>query len=317
MAPIFLSTDKGERELMVRSHRFNRFNQLWPFLLLAAPGILYFLIFHYVPMWGLVLAFKDYSPFIGMIKSPWVGLEHFTNFFSTDNFFVLLRNTLMISLLSLIIYFPFTILLSIMLNELRLKMFRRISQTIVYLPHFLSWVVIYGITISFFGPSGVINYYLEQWFDTTALFLVSNDWFRPLIIFQAIWKDAGWGTIIFLAALAGVNPELYEAAKVDGANRFHNIWHITLPGIKSTIVILLLLRLGSSLDSNFMQIFLMTNSLNLDVSNVFDLFVYQTGLQQFNYSFAITVGMFKSVVSLILVVVANYLARWMGEDGIF
>ncbi|WP_020620764.1 ABC transporter permease [Paenibacillus daejeonensis] len=302
---------------MVRSHRFNRFNQLWPFLLLAAPGILYFLIFHYVPMWGLVLAFKDYSPFIGMIKSPWVGLEHFTNFFSTDNFFVLLRNTLMISLLSLIIYFPFTILLSIMLNELRLKMFRRISQTIVYLPHFLSWVVIYGITISFFGPSGVINYYLEQWFDTTALFLVSNDWFRPLIIFQAIWKDAGWGTIIFLAALAGVNPELYEAAKVDGANRFHNIWHITLPGIKSTIVILLLLRLGSSLDSNFMQIFLMTNSLNLDVSNVFDLFVYQTGLQQFNYSFAITVGMFKSVVSLILVVVANYLARWMGEDGIF
>ncbi|GBF77086.1 hypothetical protein PA598K_05610 [Paenibacillus sp. 598K] len=302
---------------MVRSHRLQRFNQLWPFLLLAAPGILYFLIFHYVPMWGLVLAFKDYSPFIGILKSPWVGLEHFHNFFSTDNFVVLLRNTLMISLLSLVIYFPFTILLSIMLNELRLTMFRRISQTIVYLPHFLSWVVIYGITISFFGPSGVFNYYLEQWFDTSALFLVSNDWFRPLIILQAIWKDAGWGTIIFLAALAGINPELYEAAKVDGANRFHNIWHITLPGIKSTIVILLLLRLGSSLDSNFMQIFLMTNSLNLDVSNVFDLFVYQTGLKQFNYSFAITVGMFKSIVSLILVVGANYLARWMGEDGIF
>jgi len=302
---------------MVRSHRLQRFNQLWPFFLLAAPGILYFLIFHYVPMWGLVLAFKDYSPFIGMLKSPWVGLEHFHNFFSTDNFVVLLRNTLMISLLSLVIYFPFTILLSIMLNELRIKTFRRISQTIVYLPHFLSWVVIYGITISFFGPSGVFNYYLEQWFDTSALFLVSNDWFRPLIILQAIWKDAGWGTIIFLAALAGINPELYEAAKVDGANRFHNIWHITLPGIKSTIVILLLLRLGSSLDSNFMQIFLMTNSLNLDVSNVFDLFVYQTGLKQFNYSFAITVGMFKSIVSLILVVGANYLARWMGEDGIF
>jgi putative aldouronate transport system permease protein len=301
---------------MVRSHRFNRFNQLWPFYLLAAPGILYFLIFHYIPMSGLVLAFKDYSPFIGMIKSPWVGFEHFQQFFSTDNFYVLLRNTLMISLLSLVVYFPFTILLSIMLNEIRLKMFKRISQTIVYLPHFLSWVVIYGITISFFGPSGVINHYLEQWFDTSALFLVSNDWFRPLIIFQSIWKDAGWGTIIFLAALAGINPELYEAAKVDGANRFHNIWHITLPGIKSTIVILLLLRLGSSLDSNFMQIFLMTNSLNLDVSNVFDLFVYHTGLQQFNYSFAITVGMFKSVVSLILVLGANYLAKLMGEDGI-
>ncbi|SDC76925.1 putative aldouronate transport system permease protein [Paenibacillus sp. UNCCL117] len=302
---------------MVRSHRFNRFNQLWPFFLLATPGILYFLIFHYVPMWGLVLAFKDYSPFIGMIKSPWVGFEHFQQFFSTDNFYILLKNTLMISFLSLVVYFPFTILLSIMLNELRLKIFKRISQTVVYLPHFLSWVVIYGITISFFGPSGVINHYLEQWFNTNALFLVSNDWFRPLIVFQAIWKDAGWGTIIFLAALAGINPELYEAAKVDGANRFHNIWHITLPGIKSTIIILLLLRLGSSLDSNFMQIFLMTNSLNLDVSNVFDLFVYQTGLQQFNYSFAITVGMFKSVVSLILVLGANYLAKLMGEDGIF
>ncbi|MEK8127265.1 ABC transporter permease subunit [Paenibacillus filicis] len=302
---------------MERTIRFNRFKQLWPFYLLAAPGVIYFIVFHYVPMWGLLLAFKEYSPFIGIWESPWVGFEHFKEFFSTSDFFILLKNTLLISLFNLIIYFPFTILLSIMLNELRLKLYKRISQTIVYLPHFLSWVVIYGITISFFGPSGVINYYLDQWFGTNVLFLVSNDWFRPLIVLQSIWKDAGWGTIIFLAALAGVNPELYEAAKVDGANRFHNIWHITLPSIKSTIVILLLLRLGSSLDSNFMQIFLMTNSLNLEVSNVFDLFVYHIGLEQFNYSFAITVGMFKSVASLILVVTANYVAKLLGEEGIF
>lgn len=163
----------------------------------------------------------------------------------------------------------------------------------------------------------MINHYLEQWFNTDAMFLTSNEWFRPLVIFQSIWKDAGWGTIIFLAALAGINPELYEAAKVDGANRFQNIWNITLPGIKSTIVVLLLLRLGSSLDSNFMQIFLMSNGLNLDVSNVFDLFVYHVGLEQFNYSYAITVGMFKSIVSLILVVGANYAARLLGEEGIF
>ncbi|THF73625.1 ABC transporter permease [Cohnella fermenti] len=297
--------------------RLNHIKRLWPFYLLAAPGILYFIVFHYVPMWGLLLAFKDFSPFIGIWDSPWVGLEHFRDFFSTNDFWLLLKNTLLLSFYNLIVFFPVTILLAIMLSELRFSLFKRVSQTIVYLPHFLSWVVIYGITISFFGPSGVINHVLEDWFGGSANFLISNDWFRPLVVFQAIWKDAGWGTIIFLAALAGINPELYEAAKVDGANRFQNIWHITLPSLKSTIVILLLLRLGSSLDSNFMQIFLMTNSLNLDVSNVFDLYVYHVGLEQFNYSFGITVGMFKSVVSLILVLAANYAARWMGEDGIF
>ncbi|MNC06444.1 putative multiple-sugar transport system permease YteP [compost metagenome] len=300
-----------------KTYRFKRLRQFWPFYVLALPGIIYFIVFHYAPMWGLILAFKDYSPFQGLWDSPWVGLENFRQFFSTPDFFMLLKNTLLISVLNLTIYFPFTILLSIMLNEIRFSAFKRVSQTIVYLPHFLSWVVIYGITISFFGPSGVINHYLEQWMGGGAAFLTGNDWFRPLVVFQAIWKDAGWGTIIFLAALAGINPELYEAAKVDGANRFQNIWHITLPGIKSTIVILLLLRLGSSLDSNFMQIFLMSNSLNIDVSNVFDLYVYHVGLEQFNYSFAVTVGMFKSVVSLILVLSANYAARLLGEDGIF
>ncbi|WP_339316759.1 ABC transporter permease subunit [Paenibacillus sp. FSL R10-2734] len=302
---------------MQTAMRSNRFLKYWPFYVLAAPGLIYFLLFNYLPMSGLSLAFKDYSPFKGILESPWVGFDNFRQFFGTSDFYMLLKNTLLLSLLNMVIYFPFTIILSLLINEVRLNVFKRFSQTIVYLPHFLSWVVIYGITISFFGPSGVINHYLEQWFGTSASFLVSNEWFRPLVIFQAIWKDAGWGTIIFLAALAGVNPEIYEAAKVDGANRLQNIWHITLPAIKSTIVILLLLRLGSSLDSNFMQIFLMTNSLNLDVSNVFDLYVYRVGLEQFNYSFAITVGMFKSIVSLILVVGANYAARLLGEDGIF
>ncbi|WP_246320529.1 ABC transporter permease [Paenibacillus qinlingensis] len=304
-------------ERTIRLQKPKRFRQLWPFYVLAAPGLLYFIVFHYAPMWGLVLAFKDYSPFVGVWDSPWVGLTNFKDFFSTSDFYILFKNTLLLSFLNLFVYFPFTIMLSIMLHELRLQLFKRISQTIVYLPHFLSWVVIYGITISFFGPSGVINHYMEQWFSSNTLFLVSNEWFRPLIILQSIWKDAGWGTIIFLAALAGINPELYEAAKVDGANRFQNILNITLPGIKSTIVILMLLKLGSSLDSNFMQIFLMTNSLNLEVSNVFDLFVYHIGLEQFNYSFAITVGLFKSVASLILVLTANYAAKWLGEEGIF
>lgn len=303
--------------MLERTRRLGWPGKLLPYYVLAAPGIAYFLIFHYTPMWGLLLAFKDYSPFIGIWDSPWSGFKHFQQFFSTNHFWNLLRNTLLISFYNLAVFFPATIILAIMMNEVAQRWFKRLAQTVVYLPHFLSWVVIYGMTITFFGPSGVINHWLEAGFGMNFKFLISNEWFRPLVVFQAIWKDAGWGTVILLAALAGINPELYEAAKVDGAGRFRTIWHITLPGMKPTIVILLLLQLGSSMDSNFMQIFLMANSLNLDVSNVFDLYVYRVGLQQFNYSYAITAGLFKSAASLILVLGANYAVRKMGEDGIF
>jgi len=293
----------------IYKHRF--------FYLLAIPGLAYFALFHYVPMWGLLLSFQDYSPYLGFLKSPWVGLDHFERFFSNQDFVRLLINTLMLSFYGLIVYFPFTIALALLMNEVRWKLFRKLAQTVLYLPHFVSWVIIAGMTIIFFGPSGIVNQFLEQWFGRTVPFLMSNEWFRPMMVLQAIWKDAGWGTIIFMAALAGINPELYEAAKVDGAGRLRNIWHITLPGIKSTIVILALLRLGSSFDSNFLQIFLMSNNLNMEVSDVFDLYVYRVGLLQGNYSFAIAVGLFKSVASIILVLAANYTAKKLGEDGIF
>ncbi|WP_088833734.1 ABC transporter permease [Paenibacillus tyrfis] len=289
---------------------------LW-FYMLAAPGIAYFILFHYVPMWGVLLAFQDYSPYKGVLGSEWVGFEHFRQFFSEPTFFQLLKNTLLLSFYNLIFFFPFTIVLSLLLNEVRFSLYKRLVQTVVYLPHFVSWVIIVGITFIFFGPSGVINHYLGQWLDQNVPFLMSSEWFRPLIVMQQIWKDAGWGTIIFMAALAGINPEQYEAATVDGANRWHRIWHITLPGIRSTIIVLLILRLGSILDSNFMQVFLMWNNFNDDVSNVFDLYVYKVGLQRFEFSFSIAVGLFNSVVGLILMLTANFVSKLFKEEGLF
>ncbi|MBP1965522.1 ABC transporter permease [Paenibacillus aceris] len=289
---------------------------LW-FYLLAAPGMLYFIVFKYFPMWGVLLAFQDYSPFLGFSKSPWVGLQQFREFFSNESFFLLLRNTLMLSLFNLIFYFPFVIFLAIMLSELRSAAFKKIIQTVVYLPHFLSWVVVVGITFIFFGPSGVINHYLAPMIGKELAFMTGTEWFRSLAVFQSIWKDAGWGTIIFLAAIAGVNPELYEAATMDGAGRWRRIWHITLPGIKSTIIILLVIRLGHLMDSNFMQVFLMTNPLNQEVSDVIDLYVYRVGLTESHFSYGVAAGLFNSIIGLVLVLLSNHLAKKAGEDGVF
>ncbi|WP_409346043.1 ABC transporter permease [Paenibacillus sp. MBLB4367] len=289
---------------------------MW-FYLLAAPGMIYFIVFKYFPMWGILLAFQDFSPFLGFWKSPWVGFKHFQEFFANEAFFLLLKNTLILSLYNLTFYFPFVILLAILLSELRSVLMRRIVQTVVYLPHFLSWVVVVAITLIFFGPSGVINHSLAEAIGKEIGFMTSNEWFRPLAVFQGIWKEAGWGTIIFLAAIAGVNPDLYEAAKMDGAGRWRRIWHITLPGIRSTIIILLVLRIGSIMDSNFMQVFLMSNGLNQDVSDVLDLYVYRVGLTQSQFSYGIAAGLFNSVVGLIMVVVSNYFAKKAGEDGVF
>ncbi|NOU71285.1 ABC transporter permease subunit [Paenibacillus sp. LMG 31458] len=289
---------------------------LW-FYLLAAPGMIYFIVFKYFPMWGILLSFQDYSPFLGFWRSPWVGFKHFQEFFTNEAFLLLLKNTLMLSLYNLAFYFPFVIFLAIMLSELRSVLMRKIVQTVVYLPHFLSWVVVVAITLIFFGPSGVINHYVGEAIGKGIGFMTSNEWFRPLAVLQGIWKEAGWGTVIFLAAIAGVNPDLYEAAKMDGAGRWQRIWHVTLPGIKSTIIILLVLRIGSIMDSNFMQVFLMSNQLNQDVSDVFDLYVYRVGLTQSQFSYGIAAGLFNSVIGLIMVIVSNYLAKKAGEDGVF
>ncbi|RKN85552.1 ABC transporter permease [Paenibacillus ginsengarvi] len=286
---------------------------------LVLPGLLYFIVYRYVPMLGMVIAFQDYSPFLGFSGSEWVGLRHFGHIFSDPEVVRVLLNTLYLSLLQIVFAFPAPIVLAILLNEVRSQLYKRLIQTIVYLPHFLSWVIVVGLFFIFLRSGGIINRILQVYFglDTPIDFLIEPAFFRPLIILQVIWKEIGWGTIIFLAALAGVNPDLYEAAIVDGASRWRQIWHITLPGIRGTIVILLILRLGSVLDSGFEQIFLMLNAFNMEIGNVLDTYVYYKGIQQSDFSFATAVGMFKGIVGLILVGGANYLAKKFGEDGIY
>ncbi|OCA83385.1 protein lplB [Bacillus sp. FJAT-27225] len=287
-------------------------------ILLLLPGVLFFLIYRYIPMAGLLLAFKDYSPFRGFADSPWVGMKYFKLIFEDPEVIRVVWNTLQISLLQIIFAFPISILLALMLNELRNQVYKRFLQSIVYMPHFLSWVVVVGITVIFLRSEGLVNSLLNDVFQMEALpFLTDPAWFKPLIVLQIIWKESGWGTIIFLAALSGISPHLYEAAVMDGANRWRQIWHITLPALKSTIIILLILRLGTVMDSGFEQIFLMLNPFNMESGNVLDTFVYFKGIQQANYSFATAVGLFKGVVGLVLVVAANRLAKRFGEEGLY
>ncbi|MCK0469963.1 sugar ABC transporter permease [Halalkalibacter sp. APA_J-10(15)] len=298
-----------------------RFKNIWKYRWLYAfmlPGVLFFLTFRYAPMWGLVMAFQDYRPHLGIFGSEWVWLKHFERFFTLPDFWMLFRNTLLLALYDLIIFFPLTIILALMLNEITREWFKKSVQTIVYIPYFLSWVVIVGIThILLSTEGGIIQHFLFSSFGVSIDFLTSTDWFRPLIVMQMIWKDAGWGTIIFLAALTGVNPALYEAARLDGANRLRLIWHITLPSIRNIIIILLILRLGNFLDLGFEQIFLMVNSLNREVGEVFDTYVYRVGLVQGQFSYSAAVGLFKAAVGLVLVMGANWIAKKFGEEGIY
>lgn len=289
----------------------------WVYLLLT-PGLLYFIIFKYVPMWGVMLAFKNYQPFLGFWKSDWVGLEHFRFFFTNPEFFMLLRNTLLLSLYNLVFFFPAPIILALLLNEIKISLFKRTIQTLIYVPHFISLVIVASLTYVFLTTQGgLVNELLEKYTGGKIDFLASPDWFRPMIIIQTMWKECGFGTIIFLAALAGVDVEQYEAAITDGANRFRQMWHITLPSIRSTIVILLILRMGEVLDNGFEQIFLMRNPLNREVAEVFDTYVYLMGITQGAFSYSTAVGLFKAVVGVILVLGSNWLAKRFGQSGIY
>jgi putative aldouronate transport system permease protein len=285
---------------------------------MVLPGLLYFLVFKYWPMYGIFISFKDYQPFLGFWDSPFVGMKHFERLFSDSNFLVLFRNTLILATYNILFFFPLPIVIALMLNELRHEFMKRMVQTLVYIPHFMSWVVVVGIGYIFLTTEGgLVNELLVRLGGEKINFLASNEWFRTIITAEVIWKETGWGTIIFLAALAGVDPQLYEAARMDGANRLRQLWHITLPAIRSTIVILLILRLGHFLDTGFEQIFLMLNAMNRDVGEVFDTYVYSVGISQGQYSFSTAVGLFKSIIGLILVVVSNYLAKKFGEEGIY
>jgi putative aldouronate transport system permease protein len=286
--------------------------------LLLLPGLLYYATFHYAPMYGITIAFKDYDVFGGVLGSEWVGLKHFKELMSSDTFSNVFRNSVLISFYKLVINFPIPILIAILLNEVRRLFFKRLVQTIIYLPYFLSWVVIAGLVINLLSPSsGVVNMLLQSLGAEPVNFLGQKQFFRSIIVLSDLWHGMGWNTIIFLAALTGVDPQLYEAAKMDGAGRFRQIFHITLPGIRSTIIVLLLMKIGHIMDNGFEQIFLLSNPLVLEVGDVFETYVYRTGLVEAKYDYSTAVGLFKSLIGLVLLLIANTLARRFGERGIF
>ena len=289
----------------------------WLYLLLL-PGIVYFAVFRYWPMWGARIAFKDFVPFLGIDGSPWVGFRHFEDFFTNPDFSRLLTNTLILAALSLLVAFPLTIIMALLLNELRLQIYKRTIQTLIYIPHFLSWTIVASLSYLLLAMDvGPLFTGLNNLLGTNIDFLADPDWFRPIIVAQEIWKNTGWGTIIFLAALATVDQEQYEAAVIDGAGRFQRVWHITLPNIRGVIVVLLILQIGQILNTGFEQIYLMSNSLNRSVADVFDTYVYFVGITQGAYSYSTAVGLFKAVIGVILIFGANSLAKRFNQSGLF
>jgi putative aldouronate transport system permease protein len=281
------------------------------FLLL--PGIVYFIIFKYVPMGGILIAFQDYKLTKGILGSPWTGLKWFEMLFASPDFWLALKNTLIISFYKIAFNFPAPIVLALMLNEIVSSGFKRTIQTIIYFPHFFSWVVLGGIMFSILSVTTGISPLLG--IKTSPL--MDPDSFRSVLVISEIWKNAGWGTIIYLAAIAGINPELYEAAKMDGANRYHLIRNITLPSIASTIVVLLILRTGHVLSAGFDQVFILYNPLVYNVADILDTYVYRVGLTSGRFPLATAAGLFQSAVGLILLLLTNALAKRLGGRGIW
>ena len=288
--------------------------------LLALPGIIYFVVFHYLPMFGIIVAFKDYSGMGGIkgfFESPWIGFRNFEYLFGGYYFLRLMRNTLLISLYRLIWGFPAPILLALLMNELRNQRFKRITQTITYIPHFISWVVVSGLIIMFLSVDGPVNAFLNIFGIENQAFLTNNNTFRSLLVITGIWKETGWGTVLYLAALSSIPMEQYESAHIEGATRWQRIRYITIPNILFVVTILLILRVGNIINENFDQIFNLYNEAVFDAADVFETYVFRRGIEQRSYSYAAAVGLFKSVANFILVMSANKCVKLLGKEGIW
>lgn len=285
--------------------------------LLLLPGVIFYICFKYIPMGGIVIAFKDYNIFAGIGKSKWVGLYYFADLFTYAKFWQVLRNTFIISFLKIIFLFPVPIVLSLLLNEMRNQGYKRVLQTLLYLPHFLSWVVIGGIFLSLFSIEyGVARDVFEFFGAKPVNLLTSRRFIRPLLVITEGWKESGWRTIIYLAAFSQVDPNLYEAATMDGAGRIRKAVSISIPCISGVIVMLLILRIGNLLEAGFAQILVLQNSLTMDVTDIFDTYVLRIGLGRAEYSFATAVGLFQSVVAMLLIITANKISKWVSGEGL-
>ncbi|TCN27789.1 ABC transporter permease [Mesobacillus foraminis] len=287
--------------------------------MMSIPFVLLVIIFNYLPLWGWSMAFQSYKPGIPFWEQEWVGFQHFIQLFSDERFYLVLRNTLAMSLMSLAIGFVFPILFAVLLNEVRLSIFKRTVQTITYLPHFVSWVVVAGIVTKMLSiDGGIINELLIGLgiVDKPVQFMAKGEYFWSIVVVSDLWKEMGWNAIIFLAAIAGIDPQLYEAAKVDGAGRWRRIWHVTLPGIRPTILVLLILSIGHLTSIGFEKQFLLGNSLVVDYSEVLDLYALNYGIGLGRFSYGTAIGIFNSVVSIILLFLANGIFKRFGNQSV-
>ena len=286
--------------------------------LMFIPVILYFVIFCYVPMYGVIISFQDYYPRLGITGSEWVGFKHFEKLFTGRYFFPVLRNTLIISIGKLLFGFPAPIILCLLLNEVRSLKFKKVVQTISYLPHFISWVVLASIVQTILSPSsGVVNYIIQLLGGEPIFFMGSSDWFRKVIVGSSIWRDTGWQTVVFMAAILSIDPQLYDAADLDGAGRFQKMIYVTLPCIAPTIIIMFIMATGNVIQDDFDQIYNMLNAKVMDVGDVIGTYTYRMGIEKMNFSYATAVGLFKNVVSLILVTFTNAFSRKLSGSSLW
>ncbi|MBP1988646.1 ABC transporter permease [Paenibacillus eucommiae] len=299
---------------LIRNGRISDSLMLW---LIALPGILYFVIFKYVPLLGNVIAFQDYSIFKGILESPFVGWKHFVFMFQYEEFIHILKNTVILSFYQIVVGFPAPLFLALLLNEIRLSLYKRTVQTLLYLPHFLSWVIVGGVFINLLSLDGLLNQLIGLFGISSIDFITDKSFFRSVVVLSSIWKEVGWGMIIYLAAMSAVNPHLYEAAVVDGAGRWRQMWSITLPSISPAIITLFLLQIGNLLDANVEQMLVLLNPLVRPIGEVIDTYVYRAGLLGAQFSFTTAIGLFKSLIGLCMIVSLNRLSKRMTGNGIY
>lgn len=310
-----------QMKLANKKRKHNYIKRYWPLYLMMVLPLTYFIVFKYIPMTYIQIAFKKYSIVQNVWEMEWAknyGFEHFIRAFSNRDFLYALRNTFTLNLLDLVVGFPAPIILAILLNELAFKRFKRVTQTVAYMPHFLSWIIISGLALQLFAPTnGLVNIFLNRIGLDPIPFLNSPGHWVWTYVFLGIWQSVGWNTIIYLAAITGINPELYEAASVDGAGRLKKIWHVTLPGLRPTIVILLIMSLSRILGSEFDRPYALGNKMVTSVSNVLSVFIYNYGIRGLQFSLTTAVGLFQSVIGVIFLITANKLAKKFGERGIW
>lgn len=308
----------GSKIKTKKSDKFRVYKQHKALFLMLIPAALYYILFCYKPMYGLLIAFKDYRMLDGIMASPWAGFKYFEKAFASQEFWRAFKNTVILSGYKLIFTFPAPIILALLFNEVRCVRFKKTVQTMTYLPHFISWVVLSGVLINFLSPSvGPVNLIIKALGFEPIFFVGNVKMFRSVLVFSTIWKEVGWGTIIYLAALTGIDPQLYEAAAIDGVSRFKQTIHITIPSIANVIVIMLIMNAGTIINDDFDQIFNMYNPAVYSVSEVLSTYMYKQGLEQAQYSYSAAIGLFKNIISLLLVVVTNFAAKKIGDYGLW